>query len=222
MKHKNIIGLGVYTLQEAALYSHIKTHKLSRWVFGTSNYSSVIEGQLCERHLVSFYDLVQSMAIDKARENKIPLQKIRQAIEFAQKEYNVQFPLAYNHRMLLYQRDLHIELPNRMIIQASGRIKGQTLLREIVEPFIKDLHFNDITGEVEKFVPLRRYDREIVLDPNRLFGQPLVENTGYRADILARARKAEGTIEGAAEIYNVTIDDIKIAVDYMEQVKAAA
>jgi hypothetical protein len=31
----NLIGLGLYTLPEAFLYSGVPTQKLSRWIFGT-------------------------------------------------------------------------------------------------------------------------------------------------------------------------------------------
>ena len=99
-QHNELIGLGVYTLQEASLYGGISTNKLSRWVFGTCNSLPVIEAQLCSQHLVSFYDLVQAMAINKSREFGVPLPKIRQALDVAKNKYNVEFPLAYNHKLV--------------------------------------------------------------------------------------------------------------------------
>jgi uncharacterized protein (DUF433 family) len=220
-QHHKLIGLGVYTLQEASLYGSIKTNRLSRWIFGTRNYPPVIEAQLYDQHFVSFYDLVQAMAIDKARENNIALQKIRDALQFARDEYGVEFPLAYNHRLLLYERDLHIELPNKKIIQASGRIQGQILLGPIAEPFTKDLHFNT-DGLAIKLVPFKRYGRAITLDPLKQFGQPLVGNTGYRADILDQAYSAEKSYDLIANTYGISIKDVKTAVAYMKKIRSAA
>lgn len=220
-QHDNLVGLGVYTLQEASLYSTISSTKLSRWIFGTDNYPPVIDAQLRSQHLVSFYDLIQTMAINKARENKITLPKIREAIEFAKKEYGVRFPLAYNHKLLLFERDLHIQLPNKEIIQASGRIKGQRLLRPIAEPFMRDLHF-DAEGFVIRLVPFKKYGRQIILDPTKQFGQPLVGDTGYRADVLDRSVAVEGSMELIASLYNVDIKDVKVAVAYMKAIRKAA
>lgn len=161
------------------------------------------------------------MAINKAREAGVSLQKMRQAIQFAQDDYGVQFPLAYNHKLLLYERDLHIELPNKQIIQASGRIRGQILLRPIVEPFIKDLHF-DAEGWAIKLIPFKKYGREITLDPKKQFGQPVVGNTGYRADILDQAYSAEKSYDLIAGAYGIDVKDVKTAIAYMTKIRKAA
>ena len=75
----DLIGLGIYTLQEAALYSGLTPNKLSRWVFGIEQSEPVIDSQLSDERLISFRDLVQAMAINRAREEDVPLQKIREA-----------------------------------------------------------------------------------------------------------------------------------------------
>jgi uncharacterized protein (DUF433 family) len=221
LQHNELIGLGIYTLQEASLYGGITVNKLSRWLFGAGSYSPVIEAQLYLQHLVSFYDLVQTMAINRAREEGIPLPKIREAIQFAQLEYDVKFPLAYNHKLLLFERDLHIQLPSKEIVQASGKIKGQRLIRPIVEPFITDLHF-DVEGWAIKLVPFKKYGRAITLDPAKQFGQPLVGDTGYRADILDQAYSAEGSYDLIASTYGIDVKDAKTAVAYMKKVRKAA
>lgn len=213
------IGIGVYTLQEASLYSCVSPQRLSRWVFGARNCSPVIKSLLASDRLLSFYDLVQAKAIDVARKEGISLQKIRQAIGVAQDEYSVEFPLARQHKLLYYDGELHIKLNG--IFQVSGRRRHQMLSNEIVEPFAKDLHFDE-EGLAFMWTPFSRFRRCIVLDPKRQFGQPLVEGTGYTADVLSTSFKAEGSHEAAAEAYNVEVDDIKIAVAYIKGLMEAA
>ena len=220
-QHNELIGLGVYTLQEASLYGLLSSNKLSRWVFGTEQYPPVIESKLRSQRLVSFYDLVEAMAINKARESGVSLLKIRKAINIARDDYGVEFPLAYNHKMVLYDKDLHILFPDRSIIQVSGRGHHQALITEIVEPFMQDLHFN-AEGLVIRFTPFKKYGREITLDPVRQFGQPLVGNTGYRADVLDKAFTVERSTELVASIYNVDNRDVKVAVAYMKKIRKAA
>jgi len=220
-EHNELIGLGVYTLQEAALYGRLSPNKLSRWVFGSRKYEPVIESKLCNHGLVSFYDLVQAMAINSARDEGIPLPKIRQAISTAKDRYGVEFPLAYNHKLVWYDRDLHIQFPDESIIQVSGRLRGQRAIKEIVESFMKDLHFN-AEGLVERFTPFELYGRQIVLDPERQFGQPLVGDTGYRADVLANAYCVEQSAELVATAYNIGVKDVQTAVAYIEDIRKAA
>lgn len=218
-KGSELIGLGVYTLQEASLYGSLSAQKLSRWAWGTRNYSPVIKTQLGEHRLVSFFDLLQTKAIAIAREEKIPLQKIRQAIKTAQDEYDVEFPLVHNHQLLWYDGDLHIKLNG--IYQVSGRPRHQMSIEPIVEPYAKDLHFDE-DGLAFMWTPFKRFQRQIILDPKKQFGQPLVENTGYRADILATSFKAEGSYAAASEAYNVETKDIKIAVAYIKELRKVA
>jgi len=216
-----IIGLGVYTLQEAALYGSISVNKLSRWVFGVGSCRPLIESQLKEKFLLSFYDLLQTMAINKAREAGISLPKIRQAIALAKNKYGVDFPLAHNHQLVLFDNDLHICFPNDTIIQVSGHGRNQSLMKQIVEPFMKDLHF-DKDGLAVKFTPFKKYGREITLDPNKQFGQPLVNSTGYRADVLDKSYSVEKSMDFVASLYNVDVKDVKLAVAYMKQLRKAA
>jgi uncharacterized protein (DUF433 family) len=215
------IGIGAYTLQEAALYGSLSANKLSRWVWGTEIHPPVIESKIRDIGLISFYDLVQAMAINAARNEKISLQKIREAIQTAQDDYDVKFPLACEHKLLWFNGDLHIDLPERGVFQVSGRQRHQMDIQSIVETYAKDLHF-DVAGLAFMWTPFKKYDIQIVLDPTKQFGQPLVGNTGYRADVLDKAFSVERSTELVASIYNIDIKDVKVAVAYMDKIRKAA
>lgn len=214
----DLLGLGVYTLQEAALYSYVSSNKLSRWVFGTNKYLPVIDSQLRSQHLVSFYDLIQTMAIDRARKHHISLHKIRKAISNAEKHYSVDFPLAYDHKLELFDNELYILFPDQKLTQITGRPIGQMASVEIAEPFMEDLHFNT-EGLATNFTPFKKFGRQIILDPQRQFGHPLVGETGYRADVLDKAFSIEKSTEFVARAYNIDVKDIKAAVAYMKYLR---
>lgn len=219
--HDKLLGLGVYTLQEASLYGRVSTAKLSSWVFGRGSYLPVIEPQYRDERLVSFCDLVQAMAIDKARDQGVSLPKIRQAIKLAKEKYKVDFPLAHNHQLVLFDNDLHVCFPNDTVIQVSGRGRNQKLMKQIIEPFMKDLHF-DREGLVIRYTPFKKFGREITLDPSKQFGQPLVNHTGYRADVLEKSYLVEKSMDFVASLYNVDIKDVKVAVSYMKDLRKVA
>jgi uncharacterized protein (DUF433 family) len=218
----SIIGLGVYTLQEASLYSKISSKKLSRWLYGSTNALPIIKSQLYEQHLVSFLDLIQSKAIAKAHSLGISLQRIRQAIAFVTREYNIDFPLAHKYALVEFGNELHIQnKATKIITQVTGNQKKQELMTPIVSQFLQNLEFN-AQDLAEKYTPFENNGIKIILNPKVQFGQPLVGNTGYRADILYKAYLAEDSYKSVADEFAVEIDDIKTAILYMNSLKVAA
>lgn len=77
-------------------------------------------------------------------------------------------------------------------------------------------------GLARSYMPFESHGRRIVLDPKRQFGQPIVEGTGYRADVLANAFISEGTVESVMEEFNIDGDAVNAAVAYMKSIQRAA
>ncbi|MBN1362941.1 MAG: DUF433 domain-containing protein [Sedimentisphaerales bacterium] len=220
-KHRDLTGLGVYTVQEAAMYGRLSPQRLSRWLFGAGRYPPVVDSQLAAEHLVSFHDLVQAMAIGRARDENVSLQKVRQAIQKAKAEYGVALPLAHDHRLLLFDDELHIEFPNERVIQLTGRGHDQSMMRPIIEPFMKAIDFNE-EGLAYRYTAGEWHGTKIVLDPMRQFGQPLVGDTGYRADVLAHAVEVEQSVDVVVTAYNIDRRDVEAAIAYMKELRKAA
>src|SRR5258708_7394859 len=131
---KQMLGSGIYTLHEAALYARVSAQMMSRWMFGTKSRHSVITPQFkTEDRLVSFFDLVQTLAIREIRiqNPQIALPKFRQAIEIAEK-IGMTYPFARQHCTYLWDETLVIKLPDETLIEASGKHRGQPLF-----PFVE-------------------------------------------------------------------------------------
>lgn len=95
-KLKRFLGNGLYTVPEAALYARVPTGIMTRWLFGTKSGKSIIDPQFGrDNRLVSFLDLIQTLAIREIRiQKRVPLAKFRQAIKVAKQKYNLDFPFA--------------------------------------------------------------------------------------------------------------------------------
>ena len=85
---KNKVGKGLYSVPEAAFYARLRTQTMNRWLFGNNQGGAVLDPQYGDESKdVSFLDFVQSLAVrsittsPKAR--RIPVQKIRQAVELS-------------------------------------------------------------------------------------------------------------------------------------------
>lgn len=219
-QHNTVVGLGVYTLQEASLYTRISSQKLSRWLYGTCSAQPIIRSQLFEQRFVSFLDLIQARAINEARKMGITLQKIRQAIDVVKKEFDIEFPLAHQYALVEYDKELHIrnELTTG-VTQVTGKNIRQELMPNIVKEFLRDLEFNEVDVAC-KYSPFVMNEIKITFDPKVQFGQPLVGDTGCRADILNKAFRAEQSYRSVADEFGINDEEVKVAVSYMESIAA--
>lgn len=101
-------GTGLYTVREAALYARLHPTVLNRWLFGNKRVLHPQIGSAGEK-VVTFLDFVQALAVRAIRtQHKIALDKVRLAIEVAEKEFQVSFPLARRHTIYLLDRDIQI------------------------------------------------------------------------------------------------------------------
>ena len=172
--------------------------------------------------LVSFLNFVTLLAVRSIRKSKpkISLKKIREAIEKAEEKYDISFPLARKHKILLFDnRDLVINvgsMSRRKYIQSSGKHKGARMMPEIAEDFIEDLSF-DPEGLVLKYQPFHYRGYAIEMNPKIRFGEPIVTSCGYTARTLWDAYKDEGGIENAAKAYGVKPAEVRTAYKYFQK-----
>jgi uncharacterized protein (DUF433 family) len=216
----NLLGIGLYTPGEAALYARVQTRLLNRWLFGSRDGEAVVDRQL--RHgegdrFVTFLDFVQALAVRDIRKRYgIPLQKIRDGIDRARREYGVPYPLAMKHVTGLYGGDLMINVGESQI-QLTGREAGHHMLKPITELYMKDLSF-DAHEMAAEYRAYQHGDRKITMNPKVRFGEPLLQ-CGYTARTLWEAEMSEGGIESAAEAYGVEPADVEAAVRYHDHLQ---
>lgn len=214
-------GTGLYTPREAALYARLHPSVLSRWLYGNNSGERVLVPQLDgERRMVTFLDFVQALAIRAIRQqHHISLDKIRTAIERAEREFGLKWPLSRKHTTYLLGRDIQI-VPEAggNPVQVTGRGSGQLSLRPIVELHLRDLGW-DAEGLAKSYRPFRWEDREVLMDPTRNFGEPLIPSCDYSARALWEAAETEGSIEAAANAYGVAPQDVEIACRYFDHLQ---
>ncbi len=218
-------GTGLYTLPEAALYSRLHPAVLGRWLFGNKSGGRVLSPQLAddEERAVTFLDFVQALAVRSIRQqHRLSLDKIRTAIERAEKDFGVKYPLARKHTTYLLGRDIQI-FPEKggNPIQLTGRNTGQICNRPIVELQLRDLGW-DPEGLAESYRAFSWDGAEVLMDPAKHFGEPIVPSCNYSARALWEAAETEGGIEAAAEVYGVAPHEVETACRYFDHLQLAA
>ncbi len=221
----DLLGIGVYTPQEAAFYARVPTQTINRWIWGSTKCDSAFTPEIDGERLVSFRDFVTALAIRTIRSSQQPvsLQKIRSAIQLAEEEYGVSHPLARQHSIYQFGDEIVINLPDHEsshYVQLTGKHKRNRLLKQIVEPFLLNVDYGQ-DGLASLFRPYSYRAYDIVLDPKLRFGEPLVSSTGYSARTLWEAFRDEGGLGEAARAYGVTEDAVHAACMYYDHLTVA-
>lgn len=232
------IGRGIYSASEAALYARVRTQLLNRWIYHPER--SVIKSDYGdEDRTISFLTFVEALAIrDITTNHGVSLQLVRKAHEFAKAEYDVKHPFAMKHRTFLYteqgeglgnakrrlkeRKELVIKLDGDRYVQVTGKERGNQMIAQLSELFMRDLTYDPDTDEACAYRPLTIGERSVLMDPDRRAGEPIVESCGYSAMTLYDAYHAEGGIANAARAYGVEEDEIALAIRYLDFLRPAA
>ncbi len=215
-------GLGVYSVAEAARYARMPMATLNRWFFGTKSVEPMSRSGITDDRSkrINFTDFVEALAIRSLRvDHGVPLQKIKEAIHNAREKHGIEHPFARkDHRTVLIGKDLHILLKEdgENQVGLTGRDLGQKSMKPCIEANMKDLDY-DADGLAVLYRAFTYRDQEIVLNPKVRFGAPTVAGSGYSAESLWRASFTEGSLEKAAELYEVPVTAVEAAYRYWNQ-----
>ena len=172
-----------------------------------------------EERLVSFLDLVQTLAIREIRnQHKVQLSKFRQALHFAETNLGLKHPFARHHCTYLYGDDLVIRRTHdeEDFVEASGKRRGQRLFA-FVEMYLKSLDFtpDGLAYKYRIFASNHPEPVLVTMDPKVRFGEPLLPS-GYTALTISGAIKTEGGVERAAEAYGIRVEEVEAAYQFAD------
>jgi uncharacterized protein (DUF433 family) len=228
----SLLGLGVYSVPEAARLTGISSRRIRRWLQGyshTSGGASRTSPPLWRRQIasedsliLSFRDMLEVRFIDAFRRHGVSWKSIRLAAECAAEIVHDSYPFS-TRRFKTDGRRIFAE-----ILQETGDeslldlVKSQYEFKSIVEPFLFDgLEFSALGIEPVRWWPLGM-DRRVVIDPERSFGQPIVDPESVPTRVLASAFRAEGSIQAVARWYMVDPKSVEDALDFEGQHAKAA
>ncbi len=215
-----LLGQGLYTAAEVALYARVPVQTVTRWLFGHGSRAAVMRPQLLEEErIVSFLDFVQTLAIRAIRlQYSVPLQRIRQAVDCASQKYGVDYPFARPHKTFLFGKDILIKLDDDRIVQVSGKHAGNQMLKEVVELYMTDLTFGT-DGLAKLYRPFTWNNQTVTMNPQVRFGEPLITTCGYTARALWEAVQDEGGIDAVVEAYGVSKVEVELACRYFDHLQ---
>jgi uncharacterized protein (DUF433 family) len=222
---------GLYTIGEAATYAKMPITTLGYWLYGDRKHPALRQTRIAkdEGRFLTFLEFVEALAIRTLRHTyNLPLQQIRTALDICKAEYKIEYPFSdKEHQTSISGKELLINFKgNPNPVQLTGKNKRQQSFRPCVEPFMRDLVFDD--KRTAKAYIAHRYPVpneqtiNITMNPSYCFGDPVVDGTGYRAETLWKAAVAEGSEAKAAEFYEVSINHVIAACQYCDEIEMPA
>lgn len=215
------LGKGIYSIAYASRLTriHEKIHpaKINRWVKGYKGKNPILTvdyDPINGFYSLSFLDLIELFFINAFRKHGVSLKTIKNAYTKAQKLLQSNHPFS----TFKFKTDGAKILAELGEVELMDLLTHQLVIMKIVDPFLIDvLEFdNDI---VQRWWPLGK-NKQVVLDPERNFGKPIVDREGVPVEVLGRAYKAEQSIESVASWFEVSNESVKDAVEYYYKLAA--
>lgn len=209
-----IFGEGVYTPKEAARLIGGSPLDIIRWTRGTANIAPVWHARYSEFEdstAISFLDLVETRVVRAFRRSGVSLQAVRAAISIAQERYGIERPLSSLEFKTDGKEIVFCALENDGNSESLSRKNpGQKLFGSIVDLSLKDLDYEN--GRAVRWRPTA--DEEVVLDPKRSFGAPILEKFGISTSVLADESRNGLRPAQIARLYEIPPKLVNAALRY--------
>jgi uncharacterized protein (DUF433 family) len=224
------IGRGTYSLAQSERLTRVPRDTIRRW---TQGYSYPYRGERRSSPpliatdtpkvdgipVLSFADIMEVRFLDAFRRHGVSPRAIRVASFRAQELLGRPRPFSTK----IFKTDGRTIMAE--LVRGTGDpmlldlVRDQFQFSKIVGPYLYfGIQFNDLK-EPQRWWPLGE-DRGVVVDPNRSFGAPIVNDTGIQTTILFAGFKAEGSLDFVSEWYRVPISAVEDAIEFEESLAA--
>jgi len=218
------IGRGVYSLREASRLARVPAPRLRRW---TRGYRFFYKGEFRfspppvasvtppfeEEPVVSFADLLEVRFLNAFREYGVSWKAIRVASANAKELLGRHHPFSSR----IFKTDGHTILAE--ITRTTGDrflldlVQNQYEFERIVTPLLyAGIEYN-LDQEPSRWWPLGE-SRQVVIDPSRAFGAPIIAQEGVPTRVLTNAFEAERSIDLVAAWFDVEPGAVRDAIDF--------
>ena len=206
----NHLGVGLYSIVEAARLLKTPPRTLRRWVNGyvdelrggERTYAPVIATD--ENPVLSFGDLIELRYVRKFRDAKVELEAIRLAAAKFREEWDTPYPFA-TRRFANDGRSLLVDLGGEWQDALSGQ--HMAFFEELNA---ENIYTEDLTSE---WRPLGTAHK-VLLSPERAFGKPIEEISGAHTHVLSLAMATEQDLGKVAWWFGTTSEAVADAARF--------
>lgn len=221
------LGLGIYSIPDAARLLKINSAKIRRWVRGyryayqdqAKVSPPVWQGQLPtigSSFSLGFLDLMEVRFVNAFIERGVSLQSVRKAVERARNLFDTDHPLCTDNFFTDGQTIFMQVGEEADEYELLDLVKNQYAFQKLLKPYMKDLQYQD--SDVIRWWPMGKR-RTVVIDPTRNFGGPIVDDRGVPTNIIAKSASREG-ISSTMRWYRLSRHEVTDAVNFEKSLAA--
>ena len=210
----------VFTLHEAARYLEMPDSTLQRWARPADDQRPIITvlPRSGREATVPFIGFAEAYLLSAFRKARVPMQRIRPAVEILADRIGVEHALASRRLYTDGAEVLYDYARSRAdgdLLELTVVRTGQKQFSELVRDYLKRITYGDDGWATQLRLPA--YHRaEVVVDPKRAFGLPLVVHGGARVEDLVDRFAAGDSLADIADDFGVPAaeveDVIRVAV----------
>ena len=218
----DLLTIGLYTAPEAAELTGIEVQRIRRWLLGYRRgtagkeiWSEPLWAPEVPRTArdveLSFRDLIELRFVAQFVRAGLSLHTIRRALAISREMTGVERPFSTarfrtDGRTVFLQVSREVEEPTLIDL-----LRSQYAFNRVVEPSFRNV---DYDGEIpERWWPMS-HRSNVVVDPRRNFGHPILASYGVPTRALADAIAAEGSIAKVARIYDLPMAAVRDAIAF--------
>lgn len=228
----DIIGTGIYPLNQAARLVGAEPRALRRWLRGYSRqhngehvrseplWTTQLKDEGLTEDVIGFRDLLEARMVTAFVRHGVDLRVIRATIDTASQLFSTGYPLT-QQRFLTDGKRIFMEA----IETATGEakmidvVKKQFVFSDIIKPSLYAGIEYGVDGAVRWFPFGKR--KTIVLDPALQFGTPVLVHAGIPTDTIYASYLAEaGDTSMVARVFNITPKMVSDAIEFEERLAA--
>lgn len=223
-----LLGLGIYTIAEAARLAQVAAARIRRWIKGHSYTRrggrvaqpavwNSEQGRETAGTCVSFLDLLEVRVVDVLRQRGVPWTTIREVGAKAAERLHTPYPFCTRQFVTLGRKLLLASCSPSGERDLEALLSNQLHFGEIIRPFVDPVDFEE--SRTLRWWPLGK-EAAIVVDPCRSFGAPIVAEKGVPTLVLREAVQAGHLASDVAAWYGVTQRAVRDAVRFEESLAA--
>lgn len=210
------LGTGIYTIPEVASILNLPQSKVRRWMNEywneafVDNYTFKFSDGTGRELVTNFYTLIEFFTFYQLRSNGVSAQKVVTAHDVLSDFLKTKYPFATSN-ILTDGKTVLFNGEVGEIIKVDRSL--QVVIKEVFEPFCKKIDFGQ-NHLAERFFPLGK-THEIIIDPHRQFGQPVVGDTNILCETVFQLYKGGESKNVIANLYGLTQKQVNDAISYL-------
>lgn len=159
---------------------------------------------------LNFFALIEIKVFHVLLENGVSYKKSLIAHEFLSKKFDTPYPFAH-HSFYRSGGDILFEQGKDFILAEDTQ---QIAIKGIIEPFSEKIEYNH-DNIAKAYYPLGR-DKNVVVDPEHQFGEPVLLNTNILASTVYQMFKAGDSIHLISKSYSLDESSVLDAISFFE------